>query len=859
MSTRERFYGCEGLGFPPVSNYDYEVNIPTRGIDNREFRWQETPVESIYLFSEATSGGSFEDHIFGSTSTGINLITSTGSNTLSYPGWIITGSNTYHIGASGSYFYSGSVQGITRTFQAHPIDGNNAVGLYAVSGGNYPTIRSNAINTGSENGIINSNRHQVYLRSIANYGGTGNLKVYVRGLVGSSVVAYYDSLSGAWTSSEPTGYYSIPSSGYTSVKYDFTTSNFPSSTPTTYDIVVSNIRSGSFVTVDDVHIDAYLKKNAFVDYVIPTGYFIQMTPDLGWHDVLSLFNSNEVSTNPHLKTLGPYQIDLGNLSDNLDNSVTATVDTADLLASTTEGFRKYLWRALAISPNGDIGLGGLPQKFEYIGNELNSLFKVEKVIDNPLSNTKTITGKKGPRMRVLVDGLENFAGLQYPNPTTWVLNVVLTSPTRTIKVQGKDLGGATSSYQYITLANKLYEQNEKALWNAFDEHGLAADIERLPGESNYDYSLRIRDGYKNKGGSNFVGIVNGAARELKLSRITDGIKISINRDSYGNPIVPRADIEVTAYSIRVNTPNLFTTEILPVDSIHSTVDLSYLPVEIPEFCTVTDEYKIDQSLVEIVDAGDESSLKYRFKINDTIEPGSFVTVSYSYYKEFLFKNFQDLGSIITAINSFRNSNDEPVLSAALSSSLSGNENNLGLIVGSFTVTPSSEAHIPWTPVYLKKISDLGYKNYFIKEGSTLKNSKFYSYVQELKKGTKVFWGSVEADRSRWDAADSKDIGMDAVPTLFDPPITHITSYITGVETRLEAVNSWARNYIGLNSEYISNIGLSANFFHPGVAHTHDLKPDIYVIGASISGGQTLESNIGPIKNNNNILLFSGQR
>lgn len=859
MSTRERFYGCEGLGFPQVSNYDYEVNIPIRGVDNREFRWQETPVESIYLLVEATSGGSFKDHLFASTSTGINLITNTGGNSSSYPGWIVTGSNTYHIGASGSYFYSGSAYGITRSFQAHPIDDDNAIGLYAVSGGNYPTLRSNIINTGSENGIINSNRHQVYLQGITNYGGTGSLKVYVRGYTGSTVVAYYDWLSGAWTSSEPTGYFNISNSGYTSVKYDFTTSSFPASVPTAYDIVVSNVRSGSFVTVDDIHIDAYLKKNAFVDYVIPTGYFIQMTPDLGWHDILSLFNSNEVSANPHLKTLGPYQVDLGNLSDNLDNSVTATIDSSDFLASTTEGFKKYLWRAIAISPNGDLGIGGLPQKFEYIGNQLNTLFKVDKIIDNPLSTTKTIMGKKGPRMSVLVDGAENFVGLSYPTPTTWVITVLLTSPSRTIKVQGKDLGGATSSYQYIVLSNKLYEQNELALWNAFDEHGLVADVERLPGESNYDYSLRIKDSYKNRGGSSFVGIVNGAARELKLQKISDSIKINIARDGYGNPLVPRADIEVTSYSIRINTPNQFVTETLAVDPIHNTIDLTYLPVEVPDFTVVADGYKIDQSSIEIVDTSNECVGKYRFKIKDDIEIGSFVSVSYSYFKEFYFKTYRNIASLVTAINEFSNADNLPVLVASVSSQLSGNEDSLGLVIGSFDVTPTIGISISWTPVYLKRISDVGYKNYFIEEFSTLKNSKFYTYVKELKGGTKIYWGSVETDRSRWDAADSKELGMDSIPTLFDPPITHITSFITGLETRLEAVNAWGRNYIGLNNEYIGNIGLSSSLFHPGVAHTNDLKPDLYVIGSSISGGSQLDANVGPVRNNNNVLLFSGQR
>ena len=862
MSPNDRFYGCEALGFPEVLNYDYESNASVRGVDNRQFRWQEVPVESIYLFKEGTSGGSFEENYFFSGlayPTGVNIITSTGTNTTSYPGWTLSGTNTLHIGTSGNFFFSGCLTGISGSFQAHPIYGDHSIGLYAARGTNYPTLYSSRLATGSEGEIIPDNRHQVYLQGITNYGTTSNLQVYVRAYTGNIIVGYYDSLSGAWTAGVPTGSYTILNSGYTTVKYEFTTSNFPSSTPSSYDLVVSNVKSGSFATVDNIHIDAYLKKNAFIDDVLPTGYFVQMTPDLGWHDVLSMFNYSETLTNPHLKTLGPYQVELGNLLDNLDNSVTATVDSSDFLAATTNGFKKYLWRAVAISPNGQLGLGGLPQKFEYVGNALNAQFKVDKVIEDPTSTSKIILGKRSSRMIVLVDDQENFPGLEYPTTTSWKLTINMVTHSRTIKVQGKDSGGGRSSYQYITLTTKLFEQNEQALWNAFDEHGLVADVERLPDESNYEYSLRIKDSYRNKGGSSFVGIVNGASRELDLSKTSDAITISIKDNTYGTPLATSVDLEVTSYSLRVNTPSMRIVEVLPLDLIHKTIDLSYLPKETPEFTSVINGEKIDHSSVSIDDFSNDDSAKYRYKIDTDISEPTFVSVSYTYYKEFFFKQYPTLGDLVTAITSFTDSRSISCLQASLSSNLSGNEDCLGLFITSATITPTQDATLAWSPLYLKRISDLGYKNYFLVEGKTLKESTFYTYVKELKNNTKIFWGSVEADRSRWDAADSKDLGMDSIPTLFDPPVTHITSFITGVETRLEAVSAWGRNYVGLNNEYLSNIGLSVDLFHPGVAYKTDLKPDLYVLTTYTSGDSSLESNVGPVRNDNNILIFSGQR
>ena len=49
--------GCAGrfpdlckTEFPAVTNYDYETNYYTRGIDNRSFRWQDIYVEANCLF-----------------------------------------------------------------------------------------------------------------------------------------------------------------------------------------------------------------------------------------------------------------------------------------------------------------------------------------------------------------------------------------------------------------------------------------------------------------------------------------------------------------------------------------------------------------------------------------------------------------------------------------------------------------------------------------------------------------------------------------------------------------------------------------------------------------------------------------
>ena len=862
MASNDRFYACESLGFPEVVQYDYLTNLPLRGTNDLDFRWEEVSVRSVYLMQEATYSGSLEynnyltDYVVSNV-TGVNYITTGDINTTTYTGWSITGSSTLYIGMSGIAVNSGDLIGVTGSFYAHPIAGDEAIGLYCESGSEYPAIISSSMATGNEGPIVLNNTHQLYLKAKLNYGTSGNIKAVVRGWNGGSIVAYFDPSLGEWGVSSPSTNYPVSTTGYTTVKYLFPTSSFPAATPDSFDVIVYNDVSGSFLTIDDIHLDVLMKKNAFLDYIVPTGYMIQMTPDIGWHDIRSMFESQEDLNNPHLKTLGPYQIDLGNLTDNLDNTVTATIDLADFKAATSNNFKKYLWRALPITPNGELGPGSLPIPFEYVGDIIDTLFSVTSVIDEDTSTTKTILGNKSPTMRVVIDGNSNFPGLSYPTPSTWKLTINVAAPTRTLAIKAIDDSGTQSSLRYITLTNKLYEQNSSALWNVFDEHGLVADVERLKDESNFDYSQRIKDAYRFKSSPDFVGIVNGSSRELNLSKVSNSITISINKNQYNNAKATTFDVEVTPYSMRLFNPMFTITERLLIDPVHSTIELSHLPKSTPY--TVKSDISSDIPIKDVHIQLTENMSKIVYRARIDCKRSTYVDITYQYIEEIMFKTHTTLKDVINYINSILDPAGSPILTARISSLLSGNEPSLGLYLISETLSSREPIEIGWSPVILKKMTDIGYKDYFLKEGLTLKQSEYYEFISELKNNTKVFWGAVETDRDRWDSADSKSLGMESIPTLFDPPISKILSILTGQEKRIDPTSAWGRNYLGFNGEYIKNVGVSSNLFQPGVAHTNDLLPDVYLTTSYANYTGSLESNIGPTQNNNNVVLFSGQK
>lgn len=863
MSANDRFFECETLGFPEVSNYDYQDNVYIRSLNNLIFRWEDVAVQSVYLMQESTVNGSFETNtavadLSITNQTGINFLT-TYTSTLpdTYTGWTATGAATLYIGPSGLFVSSGQLPGVTSSFQAHPIIGDYSIGLYCSGNAQYPALISDQMAIGVEGPIILETTHQLYLKAKLNYGSSGRVKPLVRGWNGGSIVAYYDPYSGVWTASEPDVYYSLASTGYTTVKYLFGTSSFPGSTPTSFDMYVKNDLSGTFVTVDDLHIDILMKKNAFLDYIVPTGYMIQITPDLGWHDMLSMFDSNVEASNPHLTTIGPFALELGNLVDNLDNSVTATLDQIQLDQATSDNFKKYLWRALPITPNGEVGAGGLPAKFEYVGNLIDSYFTVDSVIDSDSTSVKTILGKKSSSMSIVIDNISSFPGLEYPTPTTWKLSISISEASRTLKIKAIDASGTESSLRYVTLTNKVYEQNTKALWNVFDEHGLVADVARLDNESNYDYAIRIRDAFQNRSTPDFIGIVNGATRELNLNKVTNAISISIDKNAYKTSKVKNILVEGTAHSVRIHDPSFVITERLYVDPIYKTVDLTYLPKDKPVVIKADTAEPIPSTNVDIIYNQDKTTIKYRLYLDTK---STYVEVTYPYYEEILYKNNKNIGDVITKINSIKTVGGVKIATAVLSPLLSGGESSLGLYSTSFSVTPDQPGTIGWSSVILRRMTDIGFRDYFLDEDTySVKNTEYYSYVKELKNNTKVFLGAVEADRDRWDAADYKSLSMESIPTLFDPPLSKIVSLLSDTGIQFEPIEAWGRNFIGYGFEYLQNAGLTSNLFQPGVAHTNDLKPDVYVTTSYNNIINTLEENIGPAKNNNNVIIFSGNR
>lgn len=797
------------------------------------------------------------------------LLSSTGESTITYPnttgymittGWMLTGGYTQYIGVSGTQLSTGNLSGyLGDPFWSNPITNSKSIGLWCNSD-DIPKLLATGITTGN-GGILLDNNHQAYLVATCNNytGELPRLKAYIKANDSTSGLGYYDPINKEWTTSLPTGSFSITSTGYTEIKYNFNPSSLPFSNPVYYDFIIENPTTGAFITVDDIHIDQYMKKNPYTDYILPTGYMFQITPDLGWHNPISQFDGDGANLNPFLKTIGPFMIENGNLIDNLDNSVTAILDESDFTSSIQTRYKKYLWRVIGILPNGDLGEAGLPEKFEYVGNDIENNFDILSIDDSHTSTIKTIVGKRNGRINVIVDDIENHPGVTYTSETSWTLNINVDGIHRTVKIYGKDIGGATTSVRYIELSNIAEEMKQRALWNVFDDHGLVLDTKRLPKESNSEYLERLKDVNINRAGTTFVGLLNGTSRELGLKKIPTAFQLSIPKDSFSNNIHQSLSIINSSASLSIRSTGMIITERLPIDRIYGTIDLSKAILDLPIHAESDEGVTINLKDIEIAIDEDRPSIQ-RLKITREDMLGKFITITYQYYECLRYKDYPTLGSLYTALKNLTDHSGLRLVSVTLDNTLSGGENSLGLYIGSSAIIGDQVTNIAWSPVILRKVSDKEFREFFISKDGTYHRTKFQGYVDSLRKNSKTFWVNIVSDIDYW-ADDNLTASFDSIPTVFDPEITKFISRDhTGSMEVIDSSEAWGNNYIGNSGEYIQNIGTDYTYLQPGVAYKSDLQPDIeayqIIYNRTVSNVSYL---VESINSNNKVVIFSGQR
>lgn len=472
-------------------------------------------------------------------------------------------------------------------------------------------------------------------------------------------------------------------------------------------------------------------------YLMPIGYVIQISPDMGYGSPMEHF----ASTNPFFKQTDLLSIDNGVLSSEEDGSVLATLDASAykrLLHDFTIG--KYYWRAVAITEDGSNGELGYPTSFYYR----------KTLIDNEwtLTTTSHITNKpniflQGTKSSDILDiEINDILNIvSFPDKNSWQANINLSPGTNRFFIRAKDIVGNFSSYKEIVINYEQENASQIGAWNHFDEFGLLVGLKRIFGEDNYNFKNRILDVALNPGGIRYNGILNGAIRETNSRRVSDAIRILL-------------------YQKQPNTN-------YPIIS----VDSASIIIEHDSFFINDEKHIVDpftKGFVFNKNITDESNivLKYNNKIIDREEyfidyisnsltlkkdyPGKILSISYTYAIELRYIDYPTIADIIYKLNELTYDSVNRIFIVELSESLTGNEPSENLIMTDRLIV-SDIINIQWSEIMLREIGDKYWKFSMINDRGTYFGSRWLGFVKQMKNLTRSSWEYVVLDISTWDS------------------------------------------------------------------------------------------------------------
>lgn len=157
------------------------------------------------------------------------------------------------------------------------------------------------------------------------------------------------------------------------------------------------------------------------------------------------------------------------------------------------------------------------------------------------------------------------------NGQAWSLDLIFASNRDTIIIHAVD-GVQLSNNLSIDLSTRAAVSIEPSFqFNEFDELGVSANLDRIPGEDNIDFKNRIIDVYTNPGNSSRNGLSNGSERELGLPHLDPLFLLSVR----WNPITNKAykDVYVDFSKNRVSVQLqefVIRNELIEVDPVTST-------------------------------------------------------------------------------------------------------------------------------------------------------------------------------------------------------------------------------------------------------------------------------------------------
>lgn len=594
---------------------------------------------------------------------------------------------------------------------------------------------------------------------------------------------------------------------------------------------------------EEVQIDlsGVTQSGVVLDFLMPDSYVLQITPDIGWHDPLSMFGENSDIRNPHLKVLGPFSIEAGSIEDQGDNSVKLTLTTGQLEGAVIDQFPNYLWRAVPWA-QGNPGLGGLPASFEWVSSNDQLKFTVDPVIKERRKSSQTISGTKGTRVNITVESENSPTVFIEQTATAWKVIFNIDRPIIKFTIVATDEGGSAITKYYVDLEYESDRQIDGHVWNAFDSFATMASLTRLPGEPNASLRDRTVDAFTNRGGSHYRGLVTSVNRELGLKRKDNALTLSRKKNDTGQFVESEINIDFTSTRASVHAISfVIHDEIQQVDSYYGTITTAKRIDSIVMIKTINGQEipPTDYYVLESIGITSQNKISIDPKYSGLLK------VSYSYKEDIFYSTYPTVGDVVSQLKLIANQFGDTILDVTMDGSMSGSEKSKYLCRTFSSVSKGAPSvSVAWSPIGLFAVSDEEFKWSYANEAGTFFDSEFYKFVLELKSQTNIEWGFIVCDKDYWDAVDSNMYGNDSLPTVFDVKLSkYVTAIPIGDRTHLfDPYESFRMGYY-YEGTLIKNNGFPQLAFRSGVGSYKDCA--VSVTQSSVSAAES-RINFNPI-------------
>ena len=499
-----------------------------------------------------------------------------------------------------------------------------------------------------------------------------------------------------------------------------------------------------------------------LDFVLPKGYFLQFSPDLGYKNVMEHFiYKGDIGGNSLLRESTILTFENGALEDAENNSVKTTLSQAEFRSLLHNApYQRYFWRAIPVYDDGSHGIGGYPAKFYYKKIVENEEWSISETPETTYNTSFSLRGNKTENITE-IEINDSSQGVYYPDKTKWAYQAILSPGENKFLIRAKDKRNNWSSYRevIVTFVDNIPVQSN--IWNTFDEFATLMGVKRLPGENNENLRKRIKDVVRNNGGVQYLGVLLSAIRALDSNFIEDGLKVRLKEENSFDESLPI--VVVKSHGIIISGDSFFVPkEVHKVDPVSLKVffkkpfsSLSRLNLSIGrEEETDGKDYKID------LDTNSIQFLSDRFA-------NEYIHLSY-YYEEYISWNqYPKVKAVRNALNSVKYPSGEYVFEAEISKRLSGNETSKGIILTALSSVDINSVNLGWSEIWFREMNDSEWRDSFLNENNNFFGTEWIKYVQKVLSITKDSWGLAVADLNTWDASVQGESASAFIPRKFD--------------------------------------------------------------------------------------------